>query len=99
MYLFQYKRLKSVYQAATSLQTGRTYRGYFPTNQRGIPWLRPHKQEGHTVATSLQTGWTYRGLRPYKQEEYTVAQPFILRPVTADVRVRSKLSLYGIYGE
>jgi hypothetical protein len=48
-----------------------------------MPWLRPSKQEGHTVVTSLQTGGPYRGyvptnrrampwLRPYKQEGHTV---------------------------
>jgi hypothetical protein len=96
MYLFQYKRLKTEYQAATSLQAGRPYhpyrrdpptvatpvqtegtcRGYVPINRRAIPWLRPYKQEGHTVA-----------------------QSFSLRPVTADVGVRSQISLYGVYGE
>ena len=75
-----------------------------------MPWLRPYKQEGHAVATSLQTGGPYRGcvptnrrailwLRPYKQEGHTVAQPFSLRPVTADAGVRSQISLYGVYCE
>ena len=94
---------------ATSLQTGGTYLGYVPINRKDIPWLRPYKQEGYTMATSLQTGGTHLGyvptnrrdipwLRPYKQEGHTVVQLFSLQPVTADVRVRSQVSLYGVYG-